>query len=77
MWSAAYSTFVHILLSPVATKGLWWAYPPKQSSKPPNWNMKHCKSVDFFVTFYNAKSPPQKRKAPLLKLSSSGSESAA
>jgi len=23
--SAAYSTFVHSLLSPVATRGLWWA----------------------------------------------------
>jgi len=31
----------------------------------------------LFVSFYNAKPPPHKRKAPLLKLSSSGSESAA
>jgi len=34
--------------------------PPKRSSKPPNSNMKHYKSVEFL-------SPLHKRKAPLLK----------
>jgi len=47
VWSAAYSKFVHSLLSPVATGGLWWACPPKQSSKPPTWNLKHYKSEEF------------------------------
>ena len=38
--------------------------------------MKHCKSVEFLSVF-TIPNPPHKRKAPLVKLSSSGSESAA
>jgi len=38
--------------------------------------MKHCKSVEFLSVFMMPSRPPHKRKAPLLKLSSSGSESA-
>jgi len=43
--------------SPVATGGLWWAYPPKQSFKPPNWNMKHYILVEFLSNLY-VKPPP-------------------
>jgi len=43
---------------------LWWAYPPKQSSKPPtNWDMKHYKSVEFLSNL-NVKPPLHRRKAP-------------
>ena len=78
LWSAVYTTLVHSLLSPVATGGvgaLVGLAPPEQSSKPPNWNMKHYKSVEF-LSIFRMSSSPNKRKAPLLKLSNDGSESA-
>ena len=42
---------------PSRREGLWWAYSPKYSSKPPpNSNMKHYKFVDFFANL-NVKPP--------------------
>ena len=46
---------------------------PNKTPSPPNWNMKHYKSVECSSIFrmssptHKPKSPPQKRKAPLLK----------
>ena len=51
--------YVHIRSSPVATTGGFGGI------IPPNWNMKHCKLVEFLSNLY-VKSSPHKRKAPLL-----------
>ena len=52
--------------SPVATGGggFWWIYLPQTKFQPPNWNMKHRKSV-FLWKFQNIKPPFHKRKATL------------
>ena len=38
--------------------GFWGLSPPKQNSKPPNWNTKHYKSVDF-LSIFGMSSPPR------------------
>ena len=48
-----------IRTSPVAT-GCFWGL------SPPNWNMKHYKSVEI-LSIFRVSSPPQKRKASVLK----------
>jgi len=46
-------------LSPVAKGGLWWDYLPQTKLQaPPNWNMKHYKSVEFLLNL-NVKPPAQ------------------
>ena len=58
----------------VATGGLWWAYPPKQSAKSPQveiWNtINHWSFYKIFnikPTRHNRKVPTHERKAPLVK----------
>jgi len=62
-------------------RGDFWGFiPHKQSSNPPNWNMKHYKLVEFLSIFrvsrppHKPKAPPEKRKAPYWKLSGDCSE---
>jgi len=59
--------------SPVAMGGFWGLSPPCKAPSPQNWNTKHYESVEFLSIFSvkpprtNAKPPPQKCKAALLK----------
>ena len=39
--------------------GLWWAEPPNKAPSPPNWNMKHYKSVEF-LSIFRISSPPRR-----------------
>jgi len=41
----------HVLHSPVGPGGFGGLIPPNKAPSPPNWNMKHCKSVEFFFRF--------------------------
>jgi len=50
---------------PSPWRGVFVLRPPKLSSKLPNWNMKHYKSVEFFQIWTS--SPLQKRKVSLNK----------
>jgi len=55
------------------------AYPPKQSSKAPNWSMAHDKSVEFLSIFRMSSPPAQTQSSrnnampSYLKLSGDGS----
>ena len=55
-------TFGVSTLSPVATEGFVGLGHPKKLQAPPNWNMKHYKSVEFLSNFIS--SPLHKREAP-------------
>jgi len=70
VWSAACPTFVHSLLSPVAT-GCGFG-----GLSPPNWKVKHYVSVEFLLIF-TISCPRTNEKLPYWKLSGDGSESAA
>ena len=52
--------------SPLPTEGFGDLSLPKQYSNPPNWSMKHYKSVEF-CQFLHVKPPLHKRKAAMLK----------
>ena len=57
-------SILRALSSPIATGRIWWACSPKQSTKPPNRNMKHYKPLEFLSNF-NFTPPRHKRtKAP-------------
>ena len=56
--------------SPVATAGLLGLIPPKQSSKPPNWNLQRYKSADFCQI---VECQGRNAKPPYWKLSGGGS----
>ena len=65
--------------SPVAKGGYWGLNPPNKAPSPPNWNVKHYKSVSS-VNFQSVESPcknpkpPRKNaKRPYWKLSGDGS----
>jgi len=79
VWSAAYSTFVRCLLSPVATGGRGFSglNPPNKAPSPPNWNVKHYKLVEFLSIFRISSPPALTQSSPHWKISSDGSESAA
>jgi len=65
--------------SPPGEGALVGLAPPKQSSKPPNWNMKHYKSEEFLSNFnimpplHERKAPPRKRNPPYWRFSCDGS----
>ena len=63
-------------------RGLLGAWPPKQSSKTPNWNMKHYKSAEILsiwqflecqVPLNKPKAPRRHAKSPYGKVSGDGS----
>ena len=47
-------------------KGALVGLAPKQSSKYPNWNMKHYKSAEL-LSILECQAHPHKRKSPRLK----------
>jgi len=71
VWSAAYSTFVHSLLSRVTTGDFGGLSPPNKTPSPPDWNIS-----GVFVNFGNIKPHRTNAMPPYWKLSSDGSESA-
>ena len=50
--------------SPVATGALVGLVPQTQLQAPPNWNMKHCKLVEFLSNL-NVKAPRTNVKPPI------------
>ena len=53
-----------IWASPVATGGLLGAYPPQtRLQAPPNWNMKHYKSVEI-LSYFRVSNPPRTNAKP-------------
>jgi len=45
------------IFSPLATGGFGGLIPQNKTSRPINWNMKHCKSVEFLSIFIMSSDP--------------------
>ena len=75
VWSAAYSTFVHSLLSPVATGGFCGLSPLNKAPSPPQietWNTinqwSFCQFLECQSPRTNAKPPTENFLATVLSL---------
>ena len=60
--------------SPVANKGLWWAYPPQTKLQAPQIEIWHTVNQWRFCQFLECQAPCTNAKPPYWKLSSDGSE---
>jgi len=67
-WVHNITTFLLQQKTALSQQGFGGFSPSKQSTKPPNWKMKHYKSVDVLSNFQYQVSL-HKRKAPYWKLS--------
>jgi len=62
---------------PVVTGRLWWAKPPKSSSKTPQLEICKTANKGSFCQILERQAPLHKRKVPVLKTSGYGSDNKA